>query len=406
MSSFIDPTSGAVEHLESMATQYPDLGEDYQEISRLVQGKLWHQLTLKVLELFQDTTKMRTSSNASENSLLSLYKHVVLAVAKKLHPLSLARMASHVSLSLLEADGTASKALLEELLKDESDIKLGTAATVYTQSQLGWMQLWLLEKKGTPCDMAALKAQLQTNESLLQELEFSQDSEGIVHSAHYQCSMTYRKAVGPPEAYYQQALSYLNYTPLDQTKDKNQLAVDLSLAALTGEGVFSLTEVVDTPLLQSLQNTSQEWLLELLTAASHGSVTQFRDLSQKFAAQIQQEPALVHRAAAVQEKITLLALVHMVFERPSSERTLGFADIATRLQIAPDQVEVVLMRALSLHLIEGTIDQVDEEVQVTWVLPRVLSKAQMKDLGQRFGEWAVKVSQQRDTMKGQTTLLA
>merc|ERR1712115_83994 len=93
----------------------------------------------------------------------------------------------------------------------------------------------------------------------------------------------------------------------------------------------------------------------------------------------------------MQEKMTLLALVEMVFERKASERTLEFAEIAERLEIPVDQVEWVIMRAFSVKLMEGTMDQVDGSVHVTWILPRALSVEQMKDLAGQFAAWATKV---------------
>ena len=49
------------------------------------------------------------------------------------------------------------------------------------------------------------------------------------------------------------------------------------------------------------------------------------------------------------------------------------------------------MRALSLHLIEGSIDEVSRQVSVTWVQPRVLDRDQVKGLRERLGEWSGKV---------------
>ncbi|KAH7932873.1 hypothetical protein HPB49_003965 [Dermacentor silvarum] len=40
------------------------------------------------------------------------------------------------------------------------------------------------------------------------------------------------------------------------------------------------------------------------------------------------------------------------------------------------QVEVLVMKALSLGLVRGTIDQVDGQVHMQWVQPRVLSREQ------------------------------
>jgi 26S proteasome regulatory subunit N9 len=125
------------------------------------------------------------------------------------------------------------------------------------------------------------------------------------------------------------------------------------------------------------------WLVELLQSVADGNVLLFEELTQqRYAAQIARQPALVHRAAAVREKLTLLCLVWLVFQKASHERTLTFEELAQALhlqdcpqtgQAAKDRVEWVVMRALSVHLMEGFIDQVDQTVTVTWILPRVLN---------------------------------
>lgn len=42
------------------------------------------------------------------------------------------------------------------------------------------------------------------------------------------------------------------------------------------------------------------------------------------------------------------------------------------------QVELLVMKALSVGLIKGNIDEVDQKVQMTWVQPRVLDVQQVK----------------------------
>jgi 26S proteasome regulatory subunit N9 len=46
------------------------------------------------------------------------------------------------------------------------------------------------------------------------------------------------------------------------------------------------------------------------------------------------------------------------------------------------------MKALSLGLIKGSIDQVLEEATLTWVQPRVLSLDQANMLQSRVAEWS------------------
>lgn len=48
------------------------------------------------------------------------------------------------------------------------------------------------------------------------------------------------------------------------------LATDISLAALTGDGVFNFGEVLSTPILHVLTNTPNEWLSAVLKAFDAG----------------------------------------------------------------------------------------------------------------------------------------
>lgn len=53
----------------------------------------------------------------------------------------------------------------------------------------------------------------------------------------------------------------------------------------------------------------------------------------------------------------------------------------TMVTCAPlPQVEMLVMKALSLGLVKGSIDEVDCKVHMTWVQPRVLDISQVKYL--------------------------
>ena len=52
------------------------------------------------------------------------------------------------------------------------------------------------------------------------------------------------------------------------------------------------------------------------------------------------------------------------------------------------QVEWVLMRAMSLGLIRGVMDQVDGSVEVSWVQPRVLDQTQIEMLSSQLSQWS------------------
>ena len=412
----VDITVVALEHLESMLNLHPDLSDAYSNLVSLYQRKLWHQLTMSTLEFVSNPSKTLRTTSEGTNSYLALFDKVLLPIDKKLNPLTLARIASAVAFSLLDdppySDGLAARAILENFLEKRD--RLGPAATLHAESRLGLLGLMVLARSGEALTTETATKALETtknlidkNRPILAELADTESEAAVVHSAFYETSMTYRKAVGPPEAYYREAIQYMSYTTLSDLSpaERYNLAIDLSLAALTGEGVFNFGEVVTAPALQCLEGTEVYYLVALLSAGARGDVMGFQRVADAHAAAIQMQPSLVSRAEAVKEKITLLALVNMIFDRPSLERTLSFEDIADRVVVPLDQVEWVIMRALSLKLIKGTMDQVDQTVDVHWVMPRVLDNKQMSELATRFGEWAVKVSKTKDYMLEHTGAL-
>lgn len=414
MSSYVDPTSGSVAHCEAMAARFPDLAEPYyNKFASYCQQKLWHQLTLAVLDFVSNKSNLRPLDDAElKNTFVGVFLKVVTVVSSKLNALSLGRMAASAAFSSLGlAQGgttvTESKKLLQDLLdKQEAGKPLTTATTLFLQSKIGLLELQHAQDTSKEA-LAGIYSTIKTNAPLLNQLMPDTPEAMVVNSSHYEMSMTYYKLIGPPEAYYDEAIHYLNYyqPTAENAAQSHALAVDLCLAALTGDGVYNLGQVVTNPIVQVLQGTSEAWLFELLRACAKGNVGEFKTLcSQTYPSQIASQPALVHMGQQMQEKMTLLALVEMVFERPANERTLDFADIATRLEIPLEQVEWVLMRAFSVKLMEGTMDQVDGTAHITWVLPRTLSNEQMSDLAVRFGEWATKVSKTQEYMQEHATL--
>ena len=44
------------------------------------------------------------------------------------------------------------------------------------------------------------------------------------------------------------------------------------------------------------------------------------------------------------------------------------------------QVELLVMKALSLDLVRGSIDEIEQKCHMTWVQPRVLDRTQVQSL--------------------------
>lgn len=166
--------------------------------------------------------------------------------------------------------------------------------------------------------------------------------------------------------------------------------------------MFNFGEVLATPILQVLNQTPNAWLSSVLHAFDGGDVDTFALLVEQNRDAYFSQPALVSRQDFVKEKVVLLSLMNLVFERPAHERTIPFRDIAERGRLPVDQVEWLVMRAMSLGLIKGVIDEVDNTVSVTWVQPRVLNTDQIRQLASRLQSWGDKVKETLHYVEDQT----
>ena len=88
------------------------------------------------------------------------------------------------------------------------------------------------------------------------------------------------------------------------------------------------------------------------------------------------------------QKIHLAALLSLIFSRPPHDRTLPFDLVARETRVPVNEVEYLIMKALALDLIRGTIDQVDQTVRITWMQGRVLDKKGVQEIKERLEGWS------------------
>src|SRR5690554_6361519 len=104
---------------------------------------------------------------------------------------------------------------------------------------------------------------------------------------------------------------------------------------------------------------------------------------------------------ALRQKICLMSLTETVFKRNSDNRSIPFITISSETKLPLEEVEILVMKALSLGLIKGTIDQVDSVVRVHWVQPRVLDRSQIKGMQERLVSWGDNVKKTALTMEAE-----
>lgn len=128
----------------------------------------------------------------------------------------------------------------------------------------------------------------------------------------------------------------------------------MGLAALLGEGVYNLGELLAHPVLETLKQTENAWLVELLLAFNAGDINKFEAMKPKWSAIAD----LAAQELFLKQKISLLCLMEMTFKRPSHNRQLTFAEIARETKLPINEIELLVMKALAQGLVKGAIDQV------------------------------------------------
>jgi len=236
------------------------------------------------------------------------------------------------------------------------------------------------------------------------EIEGMTGLETVINEQFYLSAAQYFKAKASPEAFYRNYLLYLVYVPLETLSETKQreIALDLSLAALVGETIYNFGELISHPILQSLANTENDWMINFLNAFNTGDIENYHSLIVSHSQQLNNYPILISNKVILERKISIMALMELVFQTASENRAISFADIARCTKLPIDQIELLVMKAFCLKVVKGTVDEVNQIVYFTWVQPRILDLKQVKDMQTRIKNWAQNVHEMRNSMEDQS----
>ncbi|KAF8459510.1 hypothetical protein BGX38DRAFT_1264427 [Terfezia claveryi] len=347
----------------------PELQPLFLDFEEFWERKLWHQLTEALLQFYNNP--------ASGPQRIPIYKNFVLSFAAKINQLKL------VSLGLAAASQCKD---YEEALEFMTGIaaKVNQPASqdayVYATVETARIKLYLGDLEG------ARKA-LDEAEKILDRFD---SVEPVVNASFYRVNADYYHTKQEFASYYKNALLYLaciNIADLTPAEQQEQ-AFNLSIAALLGDSIYNFGELLLHPILDSLKGTDHDWLRELLFAFNAGDLNKFNALVVHFPKQ----PVLEKQTSFLREKIILSALTEAVFRRPPHDRAMSFQTILQETRVYPEEVEYMLMKALSLGLIRGSIDQVAEVARISWVQPKVLDRNQVESMRRNLQEWDTSVN--------------
>ncbi|EXC26225.1 26S proteasome non-ATPase regulatory subunit 13 [Morus notabilis] len=368
----------ALQYLESLRNADPDPNHNewYNSLADLYQKKLWHQLTLKLEEFVTNVIK-------AGDALIQLYHNFITDFETKINLLKLAHFAVIVSRQYAEKEAAIS--YLEGVIE-----KLTATREQRIEEPILYIKMQIAAFKLEQGEQRECKKLLEDGKSTLDSMT---DIDPSVYASYYWVSSQFHKFRQEFAEFYKSALLYLAYTSVESLSEsfRLDLAFDLSLSALLGDNIYNFGELLAHPIINSLKKTKVEWLYYILEAFNSGDLVRYQELCRVHNAALSAQPALVENEKKLLEKINILCLMEIIFSRPSEDRTIPLSIIAERTKLSIEDVEQLLMKSLSVHLIEGIIDQVEGTVHVSWVQPRVLGIPQIKSLRDRLDTWLDKV---------------
>lgn len=354
-----------------------DLSELLNNIQQLHSEKKWHQLTEALLQF------VKNDHFTNNKDLIDFYNNFISDFEKKLNPLSLVEM---ICPYVIRQFRDAKKALeFLEILKEK--VKESNEAQVLCLSAMGNIKLMQHEHVET-------KEIVEKCEELLQEMPGMTP----VHGKYYEMCSNYHQVMSDHNKYYRDALRYLGCIDIDEMSNKEQMerAFNLGLAGLLGDKVYNFGELLQHKVLNALKNSSRQWLVDLLYAFNSGNIQKLNELKKYWGKQ----PDLNSSELKLRQKCMLLSLMEMTFKRPSNKRQLTFKEISKETTVAPEEVEILAMKAMSLGLVRGSIDQMEQKVIMNWVQPRVLDPNQVENMMKRVEMWRNDVTHMEKIMVG------
>lgn len=344
------------------------LSSDWAELEELYVKKLWHQLTLKCLNF------VRKPEFKQGTVLIDMYEKFIIDFEHRINTLSLVEICLPIVRQY--QDFNLAVKFLEKLAEK---VKHDRESKILVNTAIGAIYL---EQK----NLEATKKCVEETEVELEEI----DGVTTVHARFYELSSNYYKTIGNHCEYYKNALRYLGcikYETLTAAEGKER-AFFLSLAAILGDGIYNFGELLQHPILTSLNGTADQWLVDLLYAFNRGDLDGFEKLRPSWSSQAD----LLAAEVKMRQKICLLCLMEISFNRSANNKQLTFKEVSVKTKLPEEEIELLVMRALSLGLVKGSIDQIDSKIFISWVQPRVLDINQIKTMRSRIDGWSEEVN--------------
>lgn len=349
-----------------------ELSKQWGELDHLYTRRLWHELTVKLLGFVND-------ESFSQGGLLELYENLIKDIEDRIKPESLVTLVQCVIGEITDVkDAIAFLEPIKEKVK-HNVLAISSLNTTIAELRMGLGELDEAKKLLAECE----------------ETLHAVNGVTSTHADYYRVAAQLKQIQSDHAGFYTDALRFLGCVDKDALSDEEKAmrAFDLGLAALLGKDIYNVGELLAHDIINALKDTDKQWLVDLLYAFNSGDVGKFKGMKGGLKAQ---SPDLDQNVALLNEKFSLLSVMEIVFQRGTANRRVDFKTIAAAAEIPENEVELLVMKALSKKLVKGTINQIDQIVDFTWVQPRVLDITQLASMQARLGDWLLAVGKASD----------
>jgi 26S proteasome regulatory subunit N9 len=365
----------AMEVDDALAAQrkaHPDLSETLDTICSLATAKLYHQLTQKLLEYLSQPC---FNDPAAAAELLAFYNGYIKSFDGKFN-----KLASLKILGIVAAQQAPDAAL---------DLVIAAEASLEGDRDAKFLWQALKAEKLSLCGKyEKAKDELEVlGKAITDAYEVAAAIQSQFHKTY---ALLWKKLTRPQE-FFKSSIMYLAFTPLSDIpeKDRPRLAYEICVAALIAPEEFIFGELAQQELLKSLDGSQHAWIKDFVIAFAEGKFALYDEALSKHKAPFDAELELKNvESTVLRPKMSALALLELAFRKPKKQRRLTFDEIATHCRVDLKQVEHLIMRAMCVDLLKGSIDQVSSVVIVTWVKPRILDNARIEVMRDRMSTWA------------------
>lgn len=369
--TLVTMASTAIEYLLERSSDGGAFQSTFEKFTALYNKKQWHPLTVEILSLLKNQTFLETFH---QPQALEFYHRFISTFSSKMNPLSLAVFVIVIAQKIQDPNEA-----IDFMNSVEEKVKTHVCANVS-------LKMKIAEAKLAIKDLDGCKEILDSHKEVV---ESSDEITLDIHADYFRTFAAFNKQKGQYSDFYKNALRYLGC--FDNTtmhiNEQQRYAADLCISALVAEEVYNVGELVLHPILETLVTSPYVWLHNIIHAFNKGDLSTFESLQNQWTV----VPEICENYIRIRQKIMLMALLAKIFQRPTDERTLTFIELSEATHNSIDQIEDLVMKALSLNLVRGSIDEINQTVTITWVQPRVLDHNQLTFMCGQMNDWCNKV---------------